>query len=75
MIFKYSSDVEVLEGDYITVTGKRGRVERIFRAGAEESKDFSCFDTGGILLGFDDGDLQLWPWINEDLVFVDRKIG
>lgn len=70
--FAYSDGSAIHEGDSISVSGKRGWVERIFAARTPAAKDFSCFDTGGVLLRFESGDLQVWPYINEDLVFLDR---
>ena len=70
--FAYSNGSDVHEGDLISVCGRRGWVERIFTPGTPGAMDFSCFDTGGVLLNFESGDLQLWPYIDEDLVLLGR---
>jgi hypothetical protein len=70
--FQYCSGQRVETGDIIVVIGKRGIVDKIFPAQTAEARDWSCFDTGGLLLKFEDGDLQVWPWINEDLKLIAR---
>ena len=69
----YSDGKVIQEGDLISVAGHRGHVERIFMAGTPEAGDFACGKTGGVLLNFDNGDLQVWPFINEDLVLLGRR--
>lgn len=71
--FFYSNGVPIDEGDAITVIKKHGSVDRIFAPKTDDAKDFCCFDTGGILLRFEDGDLQVWPHVNEDLVLLKKK--
>jgi len=73
-LFNYCSGEEVCQGDRISVSGKKGFVERVIAAKTLEAKDYSCVDTGGMLLRFESGDLQLWPWMNEDLEFIGRAI-
>ena len=73
-LFKYCSGEEIRLGDRISVSGKKGFVERVIAANTLEAKDYSCVDTGGVLLRFESGDLQLWPWMNEDLELLGRVI-
>jgi hypothetical protein len=72
--FQYLSGEEVLEGDRIVVVTKEGTISNVFLPGTDGSKDYDCWDTGGVLIKFDDGDLQLWPKTDEDLKFIQRKV-
>lgn len=73
--FAYADGRAVHAGDRICVAGHRGRVERILAPETLDAQHFDCFGTGGILLKFDNGDLQLWPWTDEDLVLMGRGGG
>ncbi len=68
--FHYKSGDLVCQGDVVLVKDKRAVVESILGRGTRDAKRFSCSKTGGVLLKFEDGDVQLWPWINEDLELV-----
>lgn len=68
--FRYTSGEEVLTGDKITVASKPGTIEKILSPQTQDATDFSCPDTGGLLIKFDDGDLQVWPDVDEDLILV-----
>lgn len=70
--FHYKSGEVVQEGDVVTVVGKRAIVERVFSAGSRGAQDFACPETGGLLLKFEDGDVQVWPSVDEDLEFRGR---
>jgi len=73
--FEYAGGGTVLEGDIVSVAGKQAVVERVFSKGTRDARDFACLETGGLLLRFEDGDIQLWPWVNEDLEFRSRGEG
>jgi hypothetical protein len=70
--FQYSSGEVVLDGDIVSVKDKRGVVAGVLQPGATQAIEYSCADTGGVLITFSDGDLQLWPDLDEDLAFVSR---
>ena len=72
--FCYSTGCLIDKGDRIVVIDQQGVVEEVVIPQTPQAKDYSCFNTGGVLLRFDSGDLQLWPYINEDLVLI-RKGG
>ena len=57
-------------GDQVEVIGKRGVIVALVQPGTRDASDYACSKTGGILMRFDDGDLQLWPSIDEDLLFI-----
>lgn len=61
-----------MNNDEVVVANQRAVVANIFEKGSSIANDYSCFETGGILLSFENGDLQLWPFANEDLVLVRR---
>jgi hypothetical protein len=63
----------VQEGDIVVVIDKRAVVERILSKRSQDARNFACFDTGGLLLRFDDGDVQVWRSVDEDLAFLRRK--
>ena len=73
MEFQYLSGEEVCHGDLVIAANQRAAVESIFYPGTQGAKDFSCDATGGLLLKFYNGDLQLWFAPEEDLEFVARK--
>lgn len=70
--FEYSSGEAVLDGDIVSVNGKAGVVESVLQPGDQRAIGYSCADTGGVLITFNDGDLQLWPNLDEDLVLIAR---
>jgi hypothetical protein len=70
--FYYVTGEQVLIGDRISVASKQGAIENILMPETEDAKDFDCKETGGLLINFEDGDLQLWSEVDEDLMFVDR---
>ncbi len=76
--FHYDSGETVVEGDHITYAGCPGVVEEICEPGTSKARDYSCWDTGGVLL-FEREPAMLWGrmlltppdgdcW--EDLVFL-----
>jgi hypothetical protein len=71
--FLYSTGEVVELGDLVTIIGKQATIETIILGHTQEASDFKCFETGGLLIAFANGDLQLWPWCDEDLVFVSRQ--
>jgi hypothetical protein len=70
--FQYSSGEVVLAGDAVSLKNKTGVVAGVLQPGEPQAFDYSCGDTGGVLVAFSDGDLQLWPDLDEDLAFVSR---
>jgi hypothetical protein len=71
--FFYTNGKLIAEGDSIQVSGNKGIIESLIGKGTKKSKDFCCFVTGGIMIRFKNGDLQVWPTANEDLIFLNRK--
>jgi hypothetical protein len=71
--FKYTTGELIQPNDVVQVIDRLAHVEQVIEKGTLESAHFNCQETGGILLRFKDGDLQLWPWVNEDLVFLERQ--
>ena len=47
-----------------------GVVEYLLDAGSEAASQHGCSESGGIVLKFDNGHLQLWVRADEDLEFV-----
>jgi hypothetical protein len=70
--FHYKSGEAVREGDLVVVAGKRAVIERLFSERSAAAQDFACFETGGLMLKFEDGDVQVWPAVDEDLEFRGR---
>jgi hypothetical protein len=71
--YKYFNGVAIHEGDIVLLTGLRGLVEMIMQPGTDAARDYNCAATGGFLLKFENGDLQLWKEADEDLQFVSRQ--
>ena len=73
MNFRYQTGEEVAAGDVVDINHRCAVVEKLIAPGTADASDFGCEATGGVLLQFGDGDLQLWPQPDEDLRFVSRK--
>ncbi len=76
--FVYSDGREINKGDRIVNDDLNGIVvsgivEGIFFPGSDEAQLHGCPFTGGVLLKFDNGDLQLWTDIDEHLILEDCK--
>lgn len=72
-LFVYRDGTTVQLGDVIIAASQPAKIEMILIPGTIDAQNFSCADTGGLLLKFDNGDMQLWPSVNEDLELVRRK--
>ena len=70
--FTYLGGTRVLVGDVVMAANKQASIEKVIQPRSKDAKDFNCEMTGGLLLAFEDGDLQLWPSANEDLVLMHR---
>jgi hypothetical protein len=70
--FTYSCGVVASVGDIIRIAGQCATVEKIIVPGTNDAIDYHCQDTGGLLIHFDNGDLQLWIDTNEDIDFLHR---
>jgi len=71
--FVYLEGGNVLKGDRVLAAGKKATVVEVLEIGSPASANYSCPATGGLILQFDDGDLQVWPWVNEDLQLLARS--
>lgn len=70
--FYYSNGLELRVKDTVLVNGKlKACVEAILAPGTKESKNYSC-EEGGFLLVFDNGDVQVWPNTDEDILLIKR---
>jgi hypothetical protein len=57
------TDILIKKGDRIILDCKRkGTVLDILEANTDNAKDYSCFDTGGLLLQMDDWGLTVEPF-------------
>lgn len=70
---QYCSGIPIYKGDAIAVGELRGTVEELLVKGTSAAENYRCLDTGGLLLRFENGDLQVWPYMNEDLKLLQRK--
>lgn len=57
-----NSNLQIYVGDYVDVDGRRGTVKLICEPGSQDSVDYSCSDTGGLLIEDDEYGLTLIPW-------------
>ena len=73
--FRYIGGELVCEGDGVMAANKRAVILRVMGMHTRNAKDHACFDTGGLLLEFEDGDLQVWPYVNEDIRLLQRNVG
>ena len=73
--FYYPTGEPIQAGDRILVNRNRpGVIQYVLAAGSEEASQHGCLTTGGFMLSFDNGGLQLWPAADEDLEFVSRRV-
>ncbi len=70
--FSYMGGEPIFVGDVVDAAGQRAIVEKVIQPDSQDARDFSCPDTGGLLLAFENSDLQLWPQADEDLEFIRR---
>lgn len=75
MEFYYLTGERICAGDAVLAGGKQAIVESVLLKNTNDARNFSCYETGGVLLAFQDGDLQLWPYINEDLELIRGNTG
>lgn len=71
----YTDGSEVHKGDRILIHGARKAViSAVLLPGTEGAENYALPE-GGILVEFDDGELQAWPRVDEDMerVSVDPK--
>ena len=60
IIFIYCDGSLVKRGDLVSVANHgRATVELLLQPGTQDSIKWQCFDTGGILIKFDDGYYEL----------------
>jgi len=48
--FQYHGGETVVEGDHVTYAGCPAVVEGVFAPRTSEARDYSCWDTGGVLI-------------------------
>ena len=66
LIRTYSNSLEfVKKGDLVIVDDRPGKVEEVCLPGTLLADSFSCEDTGGLLIRYDDGILVLEPFGNK----------
>lgn len=69
----YANGDEVRANDRVLVNDEYfAFVENILMPGSQEASNYSCY-SGGVVLVFDNGDTQVWPYIDEDLELIDRQ--
>ena len=73
-LFYYSNGLKVKLKDRVLVNDKfTARVEAILVPGTKEASDYACEEGGGFLLVFDNGDIQVWPNTDEDILLIKRN--
>ena len=79
-MFKYATGEEVQVGDrvgfdYANDRGivQKGYVTKLFLPGSIDAADYSCQETGGILIQCDDGERQIWTEANENLILLEQS--
>ena len=77
---EYSNGKSVHIGDRVGIDNLDGRgvvatglVVGVFPPESPEAQDYSCFDTGGVLISLDNGDCQLWVHPDEHLVLLQEQ--
>lgn len=60
--FYTSSEQEIHSGDRINLDGRIGLVEIVCQPNSDVAASYACFASGGLLILFDDGVLELIPF-------------
>lgn len=72
--FFYLSGDRIQEGDRVLVnSNKPAVVKYILESGSGLASQHGCPDSGGFMLSFDSGGLELWMAADEDLDFISRS--
>ncbi len=71
--FFYLSGECIQAADRVLVNNKPAVVKYILESGSELASQHGCPDSGGFMLSFDCGDLQLCMAADEDLEFISRS--
>ena len=70
----YPDGSELQRNDNVLVNNEQmARVETILIPGTKEALEYSC-EEGGFVLVFENGDVQVWPDTDEDILLIGRKI-
>jgi hypothetical protein len=56
------TDTPIEKGHPVTVDDRPGVVEEVCMPGSREARNYYCEDTGGLLVRFEDGLLELLPF-------------
>ncbi|HTI70128.1 MAG TPA: hypothetical protein VMF06_09185 [Candidatus Limnocylindria bacterium] len=56
------SSIAIKRGDRVNVDGEKGQIGEVCLPHTELARDYSCEETGGLLVQFDDGILALLPF-------------
>jgi hypothetical protein len=60
--FYTSTEEEIHSGDRINLDGRFGLVEIVCKPNSDVAETYACFASGGLLILFDDGVLELIPF-------------
>jgi len=71
--FVYENGTPVHVGDVVLAASQNAVIEEIFLPGTADARAFSCMETGGLMVHFEDGNRILWLKVDEDLEFIRRR--
>ncbi len=72
---RYLTGEEIRVNDTVLLCSKtRGKVLQLLVAGTDQADYHNCGSTGGVLIGVESGDTQLWTNIDDDLQLLSREV-
>ena len=71
--FFYTDGSKLRKNDRVLINDEQiARVDAILVPGTKEALDYSC-EKGGFVLVFENGDVQVWPDTDEDILLIGRE--
>ena len=71
----YTEGQKLKTNDRVLINDKQiARVDAILVPGTKEALNYSC-EEGGFVLVFKNGDVQVWPDTDEDILLIGREGG
>ena len=72
---RYLTGEDIHVNDTVLLCSKtKGKVLQLLVPGTAQADYHNCGSTGGVLIGFESGDTQLWTSIDDDLQLLSREV-
>lgn len=71
--FYYSDGSELQKKDIVLVNNQQiAHIENVLIPGSEDAINYSC-EEGGVIIVFENGDVQVWSDTDEDICLIRRN--